>query len=381
MLDAGSLRRGKLQAWAAAASLILITVYIGAARAADARSAATADKAATATSPPAAPGPSAAPPAASPVEPPAAPAPPKPPAKQLFGAMTAPAQLEARALGTYAKGCLAGARALPVDGPAWQAMRLSRNRNWGHPDLVALVEKFAVEARDFDGWPGMLVGDISQPRGGPMLTGHASHQIGLDADIWFTPMPDRRLTNQEREELSATSMLGPDKLSVDPKLWSPAHVQIVKRAASYREVERVLVHPAIKKALCEISGTDRAWLGKVRPIWGHHYHFHIRMGCPAGSPGCVAQPAPPGDDGCGKELADWLALLKRPPAPRPAKPPPPKPEITLEQLPAECRTVLEVGIARPAAPEAQRTTAPANAGQATPSPAAPSPAASKSVKR
>ena len=52
-------------------------------------------------------------------------------------------------------------------------------------------------AQKLDDWPGLLVGDISQPRGGPMLTGHASHQLGLDADIWLTPMPDRK-ANQRR---------------------------------------------------------------------------------------------------------------------------------------------------------------------------------------
>ncbi|MEQ1714296.1 MAG: penicillin-insensitive murein endopeptidase, partial [Hyphomicrobium sp.] len=330
----------------------------------DARAADGAKPAAAAVAPPvvAASPATVAPAAIAPAAPPAAPpAPPQPPAKALFGAMTAPAQLEARALGFYSRGCLAGARALPVDGPAWQTMRLARNRNWGHPSLVALVEKFAVEAREFDGWPGMLVGDMSQPRGGPMLTGHNSHQIGLDADIWFTPMPDRRLSTKEREDLSATSMLGPDKLSVDTKVWSAPHVQIIKRAASYAQVERVLVHPAIKKALCESAGTDRAWLGKVRPIFGHHYHFHIRMSCPAGSTGCVAQAAPPTDDGCGKELTDWFALLTRPPAPPPAKPVPPKPPLTLDQLPAECRTVLEVGIARPAGSEPPRVMLPLSA--------------------
>ena len=60
-----------------------------------------------------------------------------PEARQLFGAAKTPAPLAARAIGFYAKGCLAGAAALPIDGPAWQAMRLSRNRNWGHPKLVA----------------------------------------------------------------------------------------------------------------------------------------------------------------------------------------------------------------------------------------------------
>jgi penicillin-insensitive murein DD-endopeptidase len=283
-----------------------------------------------------------------------------PPARLLFGAAKAPAPLAARAIGFYAKGCLAGAQALPIDGPAWQAMRLSRNRNWGHPDLLALVEKLAVEAKAHDGWAGLLVGDLSQPRGGPMLTGHASHQIGLDADIWLNPMPDRRLTEKEREELSAVSMLAADRVSVDPAIWTEAHVRILKRASSYPEVERVLVHPAIKKALCEATAKDkdRAWVSKVRPYWGHHYHFHVRIACPKGSSNCEAQPAPGSDDGCGKELQHWLALVKVPPKPGP--PGPGKPAITMDQLPAECRTVLASGTdTPPSAPEPAKGAKPA----------------------
>jgi len=274
-----------------------------------------------------------------------------PPAKELFGAAKAPAPMAARSIGFYAKGCLAGAAAMPIDGPAWQAMRLSRNRNWGHPKLVAMVQKLAVEARAHDGWSGLLVGDISQPRGGPMLTGHASHQVGLDADIWLTPMPDRRLTEQEREDLSATSMLAEDRVSVDPKIWTEAHVRLLKRAASYGGVERIFVHPAIKKALCEATPKDgeRAWLNKVRAYWGHHYHFHVRMACPEGSTNCEAQPPLPSDDGCGKELTNWLALVSKPPKPAPPGPPqPPKRGITLDQLPADCRTVLNSGAEKPA---------------------------------
>jgi penicillin-insensitive murein endopeptidase len=270
-----------------------------------------------------------------------------PPAKQLFGAAREPAPLEPRAIGFYSRGCLAGARPLAVDGHAWQAMRLSRNRNWGHPELIGLIERFATAARSLDGWPGLLVGDLSQPRGGPMLTGHNSHQIGLDADIWFTPMPPRRLSEQEREDLSATSMLAADSLAVNPQVWTPTHVRLVKRAASYPEVERVLVHPAIKKALCDASVQDperREWLSKVRPVWGHFYHFHVRIACPKGSAGCRPQDPAPQDDGCGKELADWYALLTAPPKP-PGKPAPPKPPLRLADLPAECRVVLESGTA------------------------------------
>jgi penicillin-insensitive murein endopeptidase len=259
-------------------------------------------------------------------------------AKQVFGAAATPANLAARSIGFYSRGCLAGARMLPVDGPAWQAMRLSRNRNWGHPELVKLVERLAKDAQAMDGWPGLLVGDMAQPRGGPMKTGHASHQIGLDADIWLTPMPSHRLSEKEREDLSATSMLGADNLTVNPAVWTEGHVRLLRRAALYPEVERILVHPGIKKALCDAVPKDRGWLRKVRPYWGHHYHFHVRLTCPAGSTGCLAQPAPPEDDGCGKELDDWFKLLTAPP--KPEKPEKPKPPMTVDQLPLECRAVL-----------------------------------------
>ena len=261
------------------------------------------------------------------------------PAKTLFSSVKTPAPLEARAIGTYAKGCLAGGQRLPVDGPEWQAMRLSRNRNWGHPALLSYLERFAQDVRRLDGWPGLLVGDLSQPRGGPMESSHNSHQIGLDVDIWFTPMPKKRLSRDERETVSAFSVLLPGTLSVDPKIFTADHIRMLKRAASFGEVERIFVHPAIKKVLCETTASDpdRSWLLKMRPIWGHDDHFHVRIKCPEGTVGCQPQAPPPSEDGCGKELTDWFALLT---APRSTtQTPPPKP-LTLDKLPADCRTVL-----------------------------------------
>lgn len=259
------------------------------------------------------------------------------PARDLFGAVSAPSRAKpATAIGSYAKGCLAGGVPLAIDGPAWQAMRLSRNRNWGHPQLVALVEKLALEAKQ-DGWNGLLVGDLAQPRGGPMRSGHASHQIGLDADIWLTQMPDRRLGNDERESMSAISMIKEGTREIDRSRFSPRHVALIRRAASYPEVARIFVHPGIKKALCEAAGPQRAWLEKVRPWWGHDYHFHIRIRCPDDSQGCKDQDSPPDGDGCGKELAWWLS--DEPWKPREPGPPP-KP-LLMADLPSECRTVLE----------------------------------------
>lgn len=266
-------------------------------------------------------------------------------AKNLFGAKKVAANMRARAIGFYSKGCLAGAARLPDNGKAWQAMRLSRNRHWGHPKLVALLQRFATEVQEKDNWPGLLMGDIAQPRGGPMLTGHASHQIGLDADVWLTPMPNRRLTRKERENISAISMLAPDKVNVNEH-WKPGHVKILKRAANYPSIERILVHPAIKGALCKAAGSDRGWLRKVRPYWGHHYHFHIRMKCPADSPNCRPQKPTANDDGCGKELTWWLKRVKPKPPPK-VKPKKKKKTVvkkrrpkTMDDLPMECRSVL-----------------------------------------
>src|SRR5215203_6898581 len=156
---------------------------------------------------------------------------PKIAAKELFGRKMLPAAMPTRVHGFYAHGCIAGAEGLPINGDNWQVMRLSRNRYWGHPDLVALVKRLAARARKDAGWPGILVGDMSQPRGGPMFTGHASHQVGLDADIWLTPMPDRELTRLEREEMSATNVVRPDMLDVDMKVWTPGHLAIIRAAA------------------------------------------------------------------------------------------------------------------------------------------------------
>lgn len=272
------------------------------------------------------------------------------PAKKLFGYKPEAAKMKARAIGYYSRGCLAGGQRLEPTGPQWQAMRLTRNRNWGHPVLIEYVKQLAKDVTAKDGWPGLLVGDLTQPRGGPMLTGHASHQVGLDADIWLTPMPDRHLSFEEREKMSAISMLK-NRLDVNPEVFTDKTVALIRRAASYPEVARVGVNPAIKVALCRANGgKDAPWLNKIQGWRGHHYHMHIRLSCPADSraAGCRDQ-GPPGGTSCA-DAEKWYAATKaemeRPkkPKPRPdrAQPKPkPKPEMMLSGLPEACRAVLE----------------------------------------
>lgn len=282
------------------------------------------------------------------------------PAKQLFGAKQLPAEIKSASVGFYAKGCLAGAEALPVTGPTWQVMRLSRNRNWGHPAMIALIEKLSRDAAAHDGWPGLLIGDISQPRGGPMVNGHASHQVGLDADIWLTPMPDHVLTREERETMESPSMVKAGTLSIDRSTWTDGRGRLIMRAASYPEVQRIFVHPAIKKRLCETWTGDRSVLGKVRPYWGHTSHMHVRIRCQPGSSECKPQSAVPAGDGCGKPLAWWFTDEPWKPA-KPSKKPVKPREIMLSELPRTCRAVLQA----PAAPALAATAYPASGAPAT----------------
>ncbi|HEV2188590.1 MAG TPA: penicillin-insensitive murein endopeptidase [Stellaceae bacterium] len=257
-------------------------------------------------------------------------------AKRVFGLIKEPSVGSPISIGSYAKGCIAGAVPLPQEGATWQVMRPARNRFWGHSMLIAVIERIAAHLPA--GWPGLLVGDIGQPRGGPMVTGHASHQIGLDADIWLTPMPEQRLSLTDRDNLPAKSIVTADGNDVDPTIWGPPYRQLIEVVARTPELARMFVNPAIKRALCrEVANspvTDHAWLAKVRPWWGHDDHFHIRLNCPPGQTLCQAQePVPPGD-GCGKELDWWFTDEAKHP-----KPSPPQKPLLVSQLPPECAAV------------------------------------------
>jgi penicillin-insensitive murein endopeptidase len=269
------------------------------------------------------------------------------PAKPAFGMQALPTDGRPQSIGFYSKGCMAGAVAIPVDGPDWQVMRLSRNRRWGHPVLISIIEKLANKSRE-DGWNGLMVGDISQPRGGPMLTGHASHQIGLDADLWFMPMPQKRLTYQEREELSAVSVLKPGTNYVDDRRWTRAHEKLLRNAAAFPDVERILVHPGVKKKLCDTVRGDRAWLSKIRPFYGHHYHFHVRIACQDGSPACKKQADVAKGDGCDASLDWWFKVALAPKKPRKDDDPEkPKRPLMVSDLPPACASIVKAP-ARPA---------------------------------
>ncbi len=261
-------------------------------------------------------------------------------AKQLFGSKARASNQSPLPFGSYAKGCMSGAAQLPETGPTWQAMRLSRNRNWGHPETIDFIQKLSAFAATQPGWEGLYIGDISQPRGGPMLTGHRSHQIGLDVDIWMLPPKRLNLSRSERESLSSISLRRANGAFTNDN-YTRQHHEIIKAAAKDPRTARIFVFPGAKVRMCEEETGNRDWLRKVRPWWGHHYHFHVRLSCPNGAKNCVNQAAPPVGDGCA-DAQEWVNNMLNPPPPDPTAPrPAPRRELTMVDLPGQCVSVLQ----------------------------------------
>jgi penicillin-insensitive murein endopeptidase len=269
-------------------------------------------------------------------------------ANQLFGAKPMPSLQQPEAIGSYAKGCAAGLVRLPETGPTWQAMRLSRNRNWGHPDAIDYIQDLSRKAVQI-GWQGLYIGDISQPRGGPMTSGHASHQIGLDIDIWMLPPRSLTLSTAERESISSISVRTEDQRRINSN-WTRQHHILLREAALDPRVDRIFVAAAVKLEMCKTATpADTQWLQKIRPAVGHNYHFHVRLKCPRGDRACVTQTPTvaelsKGGNGCDETLDWWVTDFLNPPKRERTEPAAPRSrhprEYTLADLPSQCAAVL-----------------------------------------
>lgn len=241
-------------------------------------------------------------------EPPPNPAPVVPFDPAPWAAATTPAAGSAAAIGGFSEGCLRGARGLAEHGTGFQLMRPSRGRRFGHPELVAFVRRFAAAAHGKNLGP-VMVADLSQPRGGPAPTGHASHQSGLDVDLWYVAPAAagrRRLTRQERDAARPEAVVELSSRALTP-LWHPRIAEMLRLAAEDPAVDRIFVHARVKKALCDGGERGAPWLAKLRPWWGHHDHFHVRLRCPASSPLCQPQPPIESGSGCGAKLEWWFS--------------------------------------------------------------------------
>jgi len=242
-----------------------------------------------------------------------------------------PTEGPSEVVGSYANGCLLGGVALPEEGPGFQTIRRAHNRFWAHPSLKVWLDAYGQRLQSLG--INALVADVAQPRGGPMPSGHGSHQVGLDMDIWLRPGP---LPSAELFNPKAYSVVQPDGQSIDPESWTPQMLVMLREAAKAPGVERIFVNAAIKRHLCQtLPPDDRDWLGHVRPWWGHDAHFHVRLSCPADSPDCQKQEPVPSGDGCGASLDWWFTEEALHPAPKPVAAGPKK-------LPDRCRSAVDV---------------------------------------
>ena len=243
--------------------------------------------------------------------------------------------VSSQSIGAYNSGCISGAISLPINGTGYQVMRLSRNRTYGHPDLKHFIEGLGQSvAKQHLG--SLLIGDLGQPRGGPTLSGHRSHQTGLDVDIWFLlsqQAANRTLAFNERETWSAPSVLVGQSDTLDYSQWSKANEKVLEVAAQLPEVDRIFVNPSIKRELC-LTHSGHGWLKKIRPWWKHDDHFHVRLKCPKDNKYCQSQESLPPGTGCDADLAWWFTEEAKHPTPSKI---PPKPLI----LPVLCDNILK----------------------------------------
>jgi penicillin-insensitive murein endopeptidase len=236
----------------------------------------------------------------------------------------------AQAVGGFANGCVIGAHPLPLNSPDYQVMRTDQRRYFGHPDLLAFIQRLSSQANQ-KALGTVLIGDMAMPAGGRFSSGHASHQSGLDVDIWLQ-LPRQRWSAQQLLKPQPIDLVSGDGKQVVDRQWQPQIESLIKMAAQDSEVTRIFVNPAIKQRLCQDAGADRGWLHKVRPWFGHRAHMHVRLRCPVGSLECLDQDAPPVGDGCGAELASWFKPHQPNANPVKKEPPP---------LPPTCQALLD----------------------------------------
>jgi penicillin-insensitive murein endopeptidase len=205
------------------------------------------------------------------------------------------------AIGSYSNGSLSNADALPLKGPGFLKLFVPRKRNFSTIELNTLLKDAAKElARLYPEGERLQIGDQSAKKGGA-ISGHASHQNGLDVDIAY-------LRKNHREQ-SPNATAGFDeefvlKGSVSKNFDLERNWAALKLFSRLGELNRVFMDVEIKRALCKYAEShgelkaEAETLRALRPWPNHANHMHVRIHCPRGNSRCLAQEAPPPGPGC-----------------------------------------------------------------------------------
>lgn len=220
--------------------------------------------------------------------------------KEKWGSFRAPTLGPSESIGSYNAGCLSGAKTLSLHTKGLIQMRPSREKYYGHSRLLVFLKDLGENFYNNQN-KLLLIGDLSQPRGGPTINGHASHQTGLDVDIWFDFVSKRsELTYMDLEHLPAAKYASANEL----KNWNKDHEQLLLLVVMDERVDRVFVTPPIKKFFCQ-TGLEEKYLKKIRPWWGHKDHVHVRLSCSSKDVSCHSQDEIESTD-CGENLDWWF---------------------------------------------------------------------------
>jgi penicillin-insensitive murein endopeptidase len=221
----------------------------------------------------------------------------------VLSTFSASAKATSESIGSYSNGCFIGEK-MEISGKGYELMRLERKRNFGNVELIKFVKEFAANFYNETG-KRILISDLAQEKGGPMKGAHASHQTGLDIDIWNTFLSgDNKLSLAERKDLQPNEIVLKDGKTLT-KHWGKLNEKAILSAASHENVDRIFVNAAIKKTFCERHYEHPAQY-KIRAWWGHDMHFHVRLKCPENSPECEKQAAlDENDNGCEPKKLSW----------------------------------------------------------------------------
>lgn len=222
----------------------------------------------------------------------------------------------AQAVRGYANGSLVQPDQLKLETDAYVKIFRPRDRLYGSLDLVTLLENGAAELKKaFPDGERLQIGDTSQKMGG-YISGHASHQNGLDVDLVYLRKNRREMpvnTTNGFDESFVKNGKVTDNLDIE-RNW-----KLISIFVSSGRVNRIFMDPAIKLAFCAyakdqgIFAASTEILRVMRP-WPHHAdHLHVRLTCPQASLQCEPQVPPPPGDGCDEAKAEADATGTRRP--------------------------------------------------------------------
>lgn len=211
--------------------------------------------------------------------------------------------ISAESFGKYTDGHIFKSVPLKRNAPGIQTMRPAMAKFYGHTELRDFIYKLGKQTIN-SGNGQLMIGDLSHKDGGELI-GHASHQNGLDVDIWFYRPKDTitDLANDQRDSSKFPHFLNPATNEFYPNMWNTKLDNVLKMAASDSRVAKIFVNAGVKRRLCRIFPGEK-FLSKIRPWYRHHEHFHVRLKCPENSPSCENQPEIKSLD-CSGDNIDW----------------------------------------------------------------------------